>query len=127
MNFINFTPHPIAIIQGNTTRITPSSGEARVASTMVAAGEVDGVAIIRQIMGDVEYLPEPGDGTYIIVSRMVAAACPDRQDLLVPALLVRNTAGEVIGCGGFEQVFDEKLVLDKPVNSTEDTIKHSRI
>ena len=36
------------------------------------------------------------DGDYVLV----ASACPDRSDLLVPGPLVRDSEGKVIGCRG---------------------------
>lgn len=98
---INLTPHPINIIDGPTL---PSSGVARVSASSETVGSVDGVPIVRQSFGDVEGLPDQVDGMHIIVSRMVAAACPDRADLLVPADMVRDDQGRIVGCRSLERI-----------------------
>ena len=43
-------------------------------------------------------LPAPAPGVRLVVSRLVAAAAPDREDLLVPDKLVRDQLGHVVGC-----------------------------
>lgn len=43
-------------------------------------------------------LPDAVPGVTLIVSRLVAEACPDRLDLVFPYKEVRNSAGDVIGC-----------------------------
>ena len=61
---------------------------------------VNGIALTRQTFGDVVDLPEPEKDVMLVVSRLVASACPDRPDLLVPGPLVRDSEGKVIGCRG---------------------------
>ena len=58
------------------------------------------IALTRQTFGDVVDLPEPEKDVMLVVSRLVASACPDRSDLLVPGPLVRDSEGKVIGCRG---------------------------
>lgn len=51
--------------------------------------------------GEIENLPEASEGTWLIVSAMVANAgrAQGRHDLLVPARIVRATAdGDPVGC-----------------------------
>jgi hypothetical protein len=43
-------------------------------------------------------LPEENPKTIIIVSLLVKSALPHRKDLVVPAELVRNDNGTIIGC-----------------------------
>lgn len=43
-------------------------------------------------------LPEPKLGTCYIVSQLVKNALPERDNLVVPAKVVRNAAGNIIGC-----------------------------
>lgn len=97
---VNLTPHPVNIVNGPTF---PPSGEvARVSSTTEKVGEIAGVSLFRTRFGAVEGLPPPSNGDYFIVSRMVASAAREREDLLVPSGLVRDEEGRVIGCEGFE-------------------------
>ena len=104
-NIINLTPHAVNIVGDNDSiAITiPASGNvARCSQTIDIVGSVtlDSVAIpiSASSYGEVVDLPAPQDNTYYIVSRLVMSACPARQDLLVPNDLVRNDAGQVIGC-----------------------------
>ena len=64
------------------------------------------VVIVRTAYGSVENLPAPQPETLYIVSSMIQANCPERQDLVVPAPLVRNDEGEIIGCQGFSLLAD---------------------
>ena len=101
---INLTPHTVVIIQfdGEKTEI-PSSGIARVSAEEIDTGmTIGGVPVIYQEFGEVTGLPSYQQGCPIIVSRMVAMACPDRFDLLVPSKLVRDENQQIIGCQALE-------------------------
>jgi hypothetical protein len=95
----NLTPHPI-----NLPGLTiPASGQiARVSVSLAPAGGIDGVPLVRGIYGAVYGLPDAVPGTIYIVSAMVRAACPDRQDLASPADLVRDASGAIVGCRALE-------------------------
>lgn len=43
-------------------------------------------------------LPVEREGVYYVVSTLVQNAYPDRNDLLIPAMLVRDAAGNITGC-----------------------------
>lgn len=92
---INLTPHDVVILAGVTKEangkqvsIPRSNSIARVSLSRVLVDTVtvDGVEvdINASICKEVTNLPEPVEGTYFIVSRVVADACPEREDLLVP-------------------------------------------
>jgi len=100
MNIINLTPHTVNVVN----RSIVSTGLARCTSKSKTVGEIDGINIVASEFGDVTGLPSAVDGTWLVVSRLVAAACPDRQDLLVPADLVRDDEGRVVGCKALEAV-----------------------
>lgn len=55
--------------------------------------------------GEVLNLPEPEEGTLFIVSRVVAEALPNRDDLLFPDDLVRDKEGRVIGAKGLSRIY----------------------
>lgn len=104
-NVINLTPHAVNIVgdDGSVSVTIPASGDvARCSQTISIVGSVTlgsvAIPISSSSYGEVVDLPEPQDNTYYIVSRLVMSACPARQDLLVPNDLVRNDAGQVIGC-----------------------------
>jgi hypothetical protein len=65
-------------------------------STLQVAGV--NVPVVRVEYGAVSDLPDPAEGTYLIVSLLVAMARPDRHDLLVPVELVRDATGAIAGC-----------------------------
>lgn len=102
---VNLTPHAVNIVDSNdSVAITiPASGNvARCSQTISVIGSLTLNSVVIPISassyGEVVDLPAPQDGVYYIVSRLVMSACPARQDLLVPNDLVRNDAGQVIGC-----------------------------
>lgn len=59
---------------------------------------INGVSITESTFGETTDLPERQEGVYLIVSRMILEANKDRSDLLVPNELVRDEAGNIIGC-----------------------------
>lgn len=98
---INMTPHPIHIVnmEGQLLKTIESSGLIRLKASTVDAGfQVDGVNITTTQFGEPEGLPESEDGKFFIVSQIVKAALPERKDLLVPAEVVRDERGNIIGC-----------------------------
>ena len=100
MTIKNLTPHPINICNnaGEVTRVFQSEGLVRLKAVTVAAGEIYGVKVTKTKFGQPEGLPEFQEGTFFIVSQIVKSALPSRSDLLVPAELVRDTNGNIIGC-----------------------------
>lgn len=102
-NIINLTPHAVTVIvEGQGTREFPKSGTiARVSETATSTGDVAGIPKFSKSFGEVTGVPEPTPDTFYIVSGLVAAALPNRKDLLVPHGLVRDDKGNIIGCQGF--------------------------
>ncbi len=99
MRILNYTPH--IINETETGKSYPSDGIARVESiTLWTENTVGGVRLCHTTTGKVIGLPEQEEGIYILVSGMVLDAS-DRGDLLAPGELVRNDAGQPIGCRGF--------------------------
>ena len=102
---VNLTPHAVNVIRDdNSVAITiPASGNvARCSQTIDIVGSITtgsvSIPVSSSSYGEVIDLPDPKPGYYYIVSRLVMSACPARQDLLCPNDLVRNDAGQVIGC-----------------------------
>lgn len=98
---VNLTPHIINIVleDGSTVNVPPSGKVARVEATFTPAGTVSGVPVYRRKFGAVIGLPEFAVDTVYIVSALVAQAAP-RPDVYSPGELVRNDAGQPIGCKG---------------------------
>ena len=100
---MNFTPHDIKIVDKDGTLIKsyPSVGVARVKQESKFIGFThDGTAFFKSTFGEVENLPLPAMGIVLIVSSIVKAACPGRDDLVVPVEFVRDDQGMIIGAVG---------------------------
>lgn len=100
MTIHNYTPHPVHIVgEDGTIAVTiHNSGLIRLKATTVADEPIDGIPTSRTAFGEPEGLPEYEEGTYYIVSQLVKSALPQRTDLLVPAEVVRDADGNIIGC-----------------------------
>lgn len=124
---INCTPHDVAIynttvclLQGGRLylreeedaeehpeplRVYPAAKEpARVTFAQDPAGMAEGIIFYRWYLDEIVNLPEPKPGTYYIVSKMVAQACPKRKDLIFPGTLVYDADDNVVGCVDFSRV-----------------------
>ncbi len=102
MRIRNLTPHRLNLISPDgESDFDPDGLCPRVAMSFVQSGtiDIDGVAIPtgRTEPGEIVDLPDEEEGTLLVVSRVVAAAAPDRADLVFPDDLVRDDAGRVIG------------------------------
>jgi hypothetical protein len=111
MPVVNLTPHEINIHVelgsahlSRTLTLAPSGIVPRVGVSSRPIGHVlvEGVEVpvTATSYGTVSDLPGPVPGTVYVVSRVVAEACPDRSDLLIPGEAVRDQGGRVIGCRG---------------------------
>lgn len=107
-NIINLTPHTINIVSRNGITVDiPSTGLARVKTSKLVCGIVNGITLYAESYGDIEGLPEPRENTIYVVSRPVAQALADprytgekRTDVYVPGELIRDEDGRPIGCKG---------------------------
>jgi len=107
MKTVNLTPHTINIFSEDGTpvlSIEPSGQVARVSATrqLVAVGQ-NGIPFYQTTYGAVSGLPDPEADTIYIVSGLVRAAMPERIDLWQPGELLRNEAGQPVGCIGLQQ------------------------
>lgn len=100
MKIRNFTPHPIVILNNKNEVIEKfqSEGIIRLNSEIIKIRKEGDIQITKTIFGNPEGLPEEKEGILLIVSQMIKSALPNRNDLVVPAELVRNDEGYVIGC-----------------------------
>ena len=103
MNIINLTPHAVDVVRSDgSIKTYPSSGQvARLDVSRKFVRILDGAEVHRPSLGGVTGLPEAQMDVTLIVSALVAQACPDRSDLVSPGELVRDSAGKIIGCKGF--------------------------
>lgn len=101
MTIINMTPHSVHIVNGDNTVIKeyPASGnQIRLKAETIIVGNIEGVPLSQTVFGEPVGLPEQSEGVYYIVSQLVKSALPFRKDLLVPAEVVRDAKGVIIGC-----------------------------
>lgn len=98
----NLTPHPLNLhdASGGVTNLPIDGPAPRLSVSRVPLGTLAGLPIVRSSMGAVEGLPDSVPGVVLIVSAMVAEACPDRTDLAYPGEAVRDASGRVIGAMG---------------------------
>jgi len=103
---VNLTPHPVVIYLPDNTQIEikPEGLVPRVDATDVEVRRIGGVPILEKEFGEVKDLPEPCEGVIFIVSSLVAQACRQRRDLVVPAHPVRDGEGRIIGCRGLARI-----------------------
>ena len=100
-SIINLTPHDVTVvgIDGRVmVRIAPEAVSARCGNHIEVVGEVNGIPITKTVYSKTYGLLPEQEDTYYIVSRYVAEQNPDRHDLLIPNELVRDEAGNVVGC-----------------------------
>ena len=104
-NIKNLTPHDVRVLNDNNEVVVvlESEGIARVSSESKVVDTLNGVPITETVFGEVTGLTPETEGTYYIVSRMVASAASERRDLLVPGLQVRDEQGRVVGCKSLDR------------------------
>lgn len=98
---INLTPHPVNIVDDSGEIVhtyQKSETMIRLSQTVQKSDPIDGVPTTITNFGDPEGLQQYKEGTFYIVSQLVKSALPERMDLLVPAEVVRDDQGNIIGC-----------------------------
>lgn len=107
MKVVNMTPHPVDIVgeDGNVLITYPASGELiRLQVSTVPSGTLpDGTPLTVTKFGEPVGLPNYQEETVYIVSQLVKSALPHRTDLLVPAEVVRDGDGRIVGCKSLGQ------------------------
>lgn len=113
MSLINMTPHAVLVFGSEVPDVVgpehtpvltiPACGnQVRLQQVEAQVGLLEEgghmVPEIRVQFGAAQGLPEPMPGVLYIVSSLVLQALPDRDDLRVPARLVRDAQGRVVGC-----------------------------
>ena len=102
MLVVNKTPHQVHILDENGQVVrTYEKGDSQIRLAVVTVQDeplVDGTPTSRTKFGEPEGLPDFKEGTFYIVSQLVKSALPERTDLLVPAEVVRDEKGNIVGC-----------------------------
>lgn len=98
MKFLNHTPHAITVETAvGPLTFAPQPQAVRLEQIDSEMVSISGIGVIQRHYGS-GTLPEPKDGIGLIVSQIVSAAFPERRDLFYPGDLVRDTAGNIVGC-----------------------------
>lgn len=112
IKLINLTPHAVNVLSEDKSphfTLPPSGTVARVSTTrkrvdvLYSEQAPEGIAVFGVRFGEVVGLPAEADDVFYVVSALVKTACPERSDLLSPGELVRNEAGQPIGCIGLDR------------------------
>ncbi len=101
MQIINCTPHPITIFGANNEvllQLQKGENVPRLEQSNKTVRHIAGIPITETVFGKTTDMPEQKEGVFLIVSRLVLSANPDRSDLLVPNDMVRDSDGNIIGC-----------------------------
>lgn len=107
MRLVNLTPHEVVVLVGEDAIAVPATRpDARCEVAREALeplqvwhlGRAVAIPLGRARYGAVTGLPGPQPDLVYIVSRAVAEARPDRNDLVFPDEVERDAAGIVIGC-----------------------------
>ena len=101
MTIRNLTPHSVHILdeKGDIIREILQDGElVRLRVLISKVGYKDGILLTCSDFGVPENLPEEKDGVLLIVSQIVKSAMSERRGLVVPAEVVRDSKGKILGC-----------------------------
>jgi hypothetical protein len=102
MKFVNLTPHDITVVvNGKTTVFPKTETVARCEVIRQKFNVIDGIPIYATRLGNAINLPPMEEDKLFIVSALVKDREYTRHDLVSPGNLLRNEAGVVIGCEGF--------------------------
>lgn len=106
MKIVNCTPHEINVVKEDGTILTiEASGIVpRCTQTEAHVASINGIAVTKQVFGEVINLPEAQPGVFLVVSRLVASAAKGRKDLLVPGPMIRGEDGRPCGCRGLSVI-----------------------
>jgi len=105
MNIVNLTPHELNVFNedGQSVATIPASGQvARISVERKQIGDINGIPLFETKIGEPTGLPERQPDAIYVVSYMFRANF-DREDLWQPGELLRNEAGQPIGCIGLSR------------------------
>jgi len=91
MRIINLTPHDVTLVTtgGDEVVVPPEEAPARIPATTTPVGDVNGIPLVVEQLGDANsVLPPPQPGVVYVVARPVAERA-NRPDLVVPTNVER--------------------------------------
>lgn len=104
-HFVNLTPHAITVERAGKDPLTiePSGIVTRVESIYEELEPLGTIALSKASWSDVTNLPDPQDDVYYVVSGIVERAVKNRPDVISPGEFVRDEAGRILRCKGFQR------------------------
>jgi len=117
-HLINLTPHTINLSNEdgtpNAITLEPADNPARVNIRERRVGRLNlgqqFVNIHKTFASGIENLPERREGVCFVVSRQVAEAAPERDDLFITHGAIRDSNGRIIGVKGIAQIENNPLI-----------------
>ena len=109
INVVNCTPHDVNLIttKGNITfpksGIIPRLTEQQKKINSINSNGIE-IDIMEKSFNEVEGLPGPQENTIYIVSALVAGACKNRDDIVVPNDTIRDGEGRIVGCKNLAKI-----------------------
>lgn len=109
VELVNLTHHPIVLhtdrgeVELKATE-RPARVKVNVASTEHVEFNGHKIVLVTSEPGLIDHLPPPETGRLLVVSRAVAAAAADRQDLVVPDDLHRDSSGRVLSASRLARI-----------------------
>jgi len=107
----NLTPHTVTIRTASIDlSYAPETDRppVRITDTAIEAGQIDAIEIMEiSTTGVTTGLPPAQAGVSLIVSRLVAAANPDRRDLLFPYGEIRDKRARIVAVGALARIASE--------------------
>lgn len=105
MKIINLTPHDIMYSNRGKFQVIKTSGEARCLLESRMIGSIGEIPVYQNTYGQVVGLPDEEEGTYYVVSRIVAEAMKGkRNDLFIVDKTIRDDKGFIVGFQAFARV-----------------------
>ena len=101
MTILNTTPHAVVVVNEKNETVCSfekSNISVRLSVKTEQGEPLGNIPTTKTVFGEPEGLPDFQEGTFYIVSQLVKSALPNRTDLLVPAEVVRDNNGAIIGC-----------------------------
>jgi hypothetical protein len=104
-HFVNLTTHAITVDCAGDDPLTiePSGIVCRVEQVYEADEPIGPIAVSIASFTKPDMLPDPQDDVFYIVSGVVERAVKGRPDVLSPGDFVRDGAGKILRCTGFQR------------------------
>jgi hypothetical protein len=115
VDFVNLTPHEVVLeLAGGARHVLPPSGSvARLGTEVREAGALAGVPLVAIRHGAVADLPGPQPDRVYVVALLVAAACPERDDVVAPDTspdsVVRDERGRIVAVRRLATFHDDRV------------------